>query len=191
VPELLSDAEQRSLVERLRSGDRHAEDDLVRVFHGRLLMMFTARLHDREAARDLAQDALIACVTSLRAGQLRNDERLAAFVYGVARNLVNNYHRRRQGAPVEVPLDPATFGAPATDALEDDEKRAIAERAIGSLEAADREILTLTLVEGLKSGAIAARLRLSSDVVRARKSRALKKVTAEVQRLSQFRRDRH
>jgi RNA polymerase sigma factor (sigma-70 family) len=41
----------------------------------------------------------------------------------------------------------------------------------------DRQVLMLTLVEGLKSGEIADRLGLSPDVVRTRKARAIKRLT--------------
>jgi DNA-directed RNA polymerase specialized sigma24 family protein len=40
----------------------------------------------------------------------------------------------------------------------------------------DRQILRLTLVDGCKPGEIAQNLKLHPDVVRARKSRALKKI---------------
>jgi RNA polymerase sigma-70 factor (ECF subfamily) len=189
---LLSAEAQRSLVERLLAGDRDAENELVGLFHGRLQVMFTARTRDRELARDLAQDALIACLTAIRAGQLRDPEHLGAFVHGVGRNLVNNYRRRQRSVPAEVPLDPDTMARGVeADALEEAEKRTLAQRALAALGDDERQILTLTLVDGLKPGDIAARLAVSSDVVRTRKSRALKKVIAEVQRLSRFQPDRH
>jgi hypothetical protein len=43
----------------------------------------------------------------------------------------------------------------------------------------------MTLVDGLKPGVIAVRLRLSSDVVRQRKVRATRRVMEFVQRKSQ------
>ncbi len=192
VPRTVSNEEQSSLVARIRSGDADAEAAFARLFSGRLRMMIAARLGDRETARDLAQEALLAALTSLRAGALRDAERLAAFVYGVGRNIVNNYLRRQQAAPPVVLLDPDGVTEPGRpDNLEDQEQRRLAERALGTLAAGEREILLLTLVEGLKPGEIAARLGEGSDVVRTRKSRALKKVVAEFQRLSQSTVNRH
>ena len=116
---------------------------------------------------------------------MREPERLAAFVHGVGRNLANNYLRRRQALPPTAPLDPEAIVAPAaTLPGEHEQRRTLAERAVAVLGRDEREVLTLTLVEGLKPGAIATRLGLSPDVVRTRKSRALKKVIAEVARLS-------
>jgi RNA polymerase sigma factor (sigma-70 family) len=147
--------------------------------------MIAARIHDREAARDLAQDALIAALSALRAGSLREADRLAAFVHGVGRNVANNYLRRRQTAPLEVPLDPEAIPAADSD-VEERDRRAIAARALRSLPATDRQVLGLTLVDGLKPAEIAQRLGEHVDVIRTRKSRALKKVIAEVARLSRF-----
>ena len=44
----------------------------------------------------------------------------------------------------------------------------------------DRRVLLLTLVDGLRSGEIAERLGLRADVVRARKARAIKRLTERV-----------
>ena len=57
-------------------------------------------------------------------------------------------------------------------------------RALATLKATDRKILLLTLVEGLKPGEIGVRLALTAETVRARKSRALKKIIGRVKRLS-------
>jgi DNA-directed RNA polymerase specialized sigma24 family protein len=65
------------------------------------------------------------------------------------------------------------------------QEQALASRAISTLNPVDQAILQLTLVEGLKPGAIAQRLHLSPDVVRQRKVRATRKVVDFVSKLSQ------
>ena len=57
--------------------------------------------------------------------------------------------------------------------------------AISSLEPVDRTIQKMTLVDGHKPGVIAERLGLSSDVVRQRKLRAIRRVTELVRGESQ------
>jgi RNA polymerase sigma factor (sigma-70 family) len=57
-------------------------------------------------------------------------------------------------------------------------------RLLMSLNAADREVLELALIEGLKPWEIARRLGLTSETVRARKSRAIKKAIAYVREAS-------
>jgi RNA polymerase sigma-70 factor (ECF subfamily) len=147
--------------------------------------MVVARTGDPEAARDLTQDVLLVVVSALRNGHLREAERLVAFVYGTARNVINNYLRTRSRLPKEDPLDDALdLAGTANPAVEGSERIALVQRALAALDSTDRQILMLTLVEGLKPGEIAARLGLTSEVVRARKSRAMKKTTERVKRLS-------
>ena len=65
----------------------------------RVRIMMVVRLRDAETARELTQDAMLAVWRGVRDGQLRNPERLAAFVHGVARNILNNYIRAHAGQP--------------------------------------------------------------------------------------------
>ena len=81
-------------------------------------MFVSVRTRDREFARDLAQDVLMHVLTALRDGQLRDQERLAAFVYGTARNVMNNYLRTGRQRRTE-PLDPE-FAAVTADPVRGD-----------------------------------------------------------------------
>ena len=73
-------------------------------FGRRLFVMAWARTRDREAARELTQDIMVAVIRSLRDGKLENAEKLPAFVHGTARNLINNYLRLRRQRPIGNPL---------------------------------------------------------------------------------------
>jgi RNA polymerase sigma-70 factor (ECF subfamily) len=173
-----------ALAERVRKGDPSAEDELVRIFRARVLVMMRARTREPDTARDLCQDVLIAVLRALRQGQLRDTKRIAAFVHGIARNTANNYlrTRRRQSVLDEVPESVAA--AVRDDPVESAERRQLVSCALSSLTPEDRRILMLTLVEGLKPGEIAERLSLNDEVVRTRKSRALRKVIERVRELS-------
>lgn len=182
---------QRDLVSRIAAGDPPAEHELATIFERRIRLMVAARLRDHDAALEVTQDTLLAVITALRKGQLRNAESLAAFVHGIARNLANNFLRVRQESPhfveasAELPL-----AAPAHD-FEGQERLSLVRKAMAQLEPTDRTILLRTLLEGLKPGEIAHDLGVSSEVVRTRKSRALKKVIEHVERLSRFGGVRH
>ena len=184
MPDLLTPQQQLTLAERIRRLDPSAEDEFVRLFASRITFLARRRTHDPEVARDLAQDVMLAAICALRNGHLRDAERLTAFVYGTARNVINSYLRTRRRLPREEPIDAALLVAGVHDPLESTERRSLVRRALLPLDPADRRILLLTLVEGLKPGEIAARLGLSSDVVRARKSRAVKKAVEYLRRLS-------
>ncbi len=180
----LTPGEQGALAERLQGGDASAEEELVRLFSDRIAFFVRMRTRDAEAARDLTQDVLLAVVNAVRRDQLRDKERLAAFVYGTARIVTSNYLRARCKRPPEDPLDAAAEQASAGDPLGDMERAALVHRALSVLESVDRRILLLTLLEGLKPGEIAARLRLTPEVVRTRKSRALKRAAERLKALS-------
>jgi RNA polymerase sigma-70 factor (ECF subfamily) len=181
---LLTAQQQSRLAERIRGHEPSAEEELVRIFSDRVRFLVLARTRDPEAARDLAQDVMLAVVRALRGDQLREPERLAGFVYGTARNLVNNYLRTRGRSPKEDSLDAALHLPSPPDPVDNSERIALVRRALGILGSTDRRILLMTLVEGLKPGEIGVRLGLTSEVVRARKSRALKKTIDRVRKLS-------
>jgi RNA polymerase sigma factor (sigma-70 family) len=181
---LLTPQAQSILAERIRSHQPAAEEELVRLFADRVSVLALARTRDRELARDLTQDVMLAVVLALRNGHLREAERLAAFVYGTARNVINNYLRTRSRAPRIDPLDVEVEAATTPDPVEESERADLVRRALAILDATDRQILRLTLTEGLKPGEIAARLGLTSEVIRTRKSRALKKTVERMKRLS-------
>jgi RNA polymerase sigma-70 factor (ECF subfamily) len=162
-----------ALVERIRGGDVAAEDAVVRLFERDVYRLLQARTHDREATRELSNDVLMAVVCALRAGRLHEATRLRAFVKGIVRNVANNYLRARIARPREESLDAENLAAGAHDGLESAERLAFLQRGLSRLSPADRQILTLTMGDGLKPRQIALHLGLSAQTVRARKSRAL------------------
>ena len=179
---LLTSAEQLSLVDRIRQGDGLAEEELVQRFSRRIRSLAVNRTRDREAARDLVQEVLMNVVSALRGGQLRDAEKLGAFIFGIARNVINNYLRSRGRQPAEEPISDDIADEGADEESEIAERMGLVRRALQRLDRTDQQILSMTLVEGCKPGEISVTLGLSADVVRARKSRALKKVADRVQR---------
>ncbi len=182
LPSATSAGELRSLAERIRQGDTAAETELVHEFSRRIFVMGVVRTRDREAARDLVQDVLMAVIGALRKGQLQDADKLPAFVHGTARNLINNCLRNASQRP---PTEPLPEDLPQTNSiaqLEDAERMRLVHQALERLGQEDRKILWMTLVEGHKPGEIAAVLGLTSEVVRTRKLRAVKKVTELIEK---------
>jgi RNA polymerase sigma factor (sigma-70 family) len=68
-----------------------------------------------------------------------------------------------------------------TSEYESADRVARVRRILAGLDRIDRDVLLLTLVEGLKPGDIAPRLGLTPEAVRTRKSRAIKKVADQIQ----------
>src|SRR5262245_54487044 len=134
--------EQRRIAERVRAGDRAAEDEFVRWFQPRIYATLVGRTADREASRDLTQDAIIAALRTLRQGGLEDPEKLSHFIHGIARNLAYTYLRTRTARrPRENMLLPELeqrIAAPLRQAeSETTAMEESVERALEDLEAAD------------------------------------------------------
>jgi RNA polymerase sigma-70 factor, ECF subfamily len=164
-----------TLVSRVAAGDSQAETEIVVHFAPRVRAMAVVRTRDRDLAGDLTQETLLAVLQAMRKGQVRDRDRIEGFVAGVARNVINNYKRRRLRHP-ESPLDEDTPAFAVDDDHDGPERRRLMAAALAELSPPDRQVLLLTLVEGLKPGEIARQIGVSPDVARTRKSRALKRI---------------
>ena len=173
----LTAEEQASLVGRIRSGDEEAEARVVELFSRPVRVMVRVRGGRRLDEEDVAQEVLMAAISGLRRGQLREADRLGAFVAGIARNLINNRLRSARGAALESLTGRENAAVADLRAeMSSRERAALARRALDELSADDRRILVLTLIRGLRSSEVAAQLGVSEEAVRARKSRALRRL---------------
>jgi RNA polymerase sigma factor (sigma-70 family) len=165
-----------SLCERIRKREAGAEAELVALYQRKTFVFANCRIRDRKLAEDAAQDILFSVISALREGRLQDPEILSSFVYAVARNRLTD---RLRTIWLEK-LDPMPEGldrlAPAID-HEAQKRHESVEREIDRMDSTDRKILAMALADGLKPAEIAAAMKLSSDLVRERKSRALKKLT--------------
>lgn len=179
----LSAGDQAILVARISAGERAAEDELVRCYTRRLFALLSARTGDREVARDLLQETLLAALQAIRGGLLSEPEKLEGFLQGTARNVANGYLRTRSRRPLSR-FSPDAIPIEAPDLLETEQRDAAVRQALAELEPLDRDILTRTLVDGQKPAFIAEELGLDPVNVRQRKSRAAKKVAQFLKKLS-------
>jgi RNA polymerase sigma-70 factor (ECF subfamily) len=167
------------LPQRIAAGDRSAEGDLVEYFTRPVFALISGRLRDAERARDLTQDVLVAVLSALRAGRLREDEALHGFVLATARNHVFTHFRERSRQPRMEEVSADLVAPPIADRLEERERLETLRKALRRLSNDEREILRLTTLERLAPEEAGAKLGITPEAVRKRKSRALKKL-AEV-----------
>jgi RNA polymerase sigma factor (sigma-70 family) len=171
-------AELAGLARRASSGDTDAEARIVEMCHGPALAHAARSIRDRETAREVANDVMLALLLALRKGLVRDLDRLEAFVYGTTLHLVHNRLRHDRHLPESGALDfETTAGDPWPEHERLDQIRQI-RRALLRMDRTDRQILTMTLIEGLKPGEIANRLQVSVELVRQRKSRAVKELAS-------------
>lgn len=170
-----------SLVRRIEEGDREAKAELAQLFYVRVRPLASVHLRRSDLATDIAQETILAALEALRAGKLREPEKLPAFVLGIARNLINNY-RRRQAGNREVVDDPPHRPEETDPVLArlEEQQLALVRASLLSLNQVDRRILLLTLVQGLTPREIAPIVGLTPEVVRTRKSRAVRALADEI-----------
>lgn len=151
--------------------DGDAEREVCRRFAPRVRLYGLRHLREESAAADLVQEVLLAVLERLRAGVLREPDRLASFVLGACR--LAAWERRRGAARRAELLE--RFGP---DLASGDGERPRPDvdrldRCLEGLPPRERAVLQLTFYADRASGEIAAELELTPGNVRVVRHRAL------------------
>lgn len=164
-----------SIVERLRHGDPEAFDTVYEACRGRLYAFLLRLSRHRTVAEDLLEETWLRLVS--KAGSLRPDTKVGAWLFTVARNLYWSYRRSRvveqSVEPELLSLWPSPEPWPSPFELAAmDELRGRVERALAHLPAQHREVLLLVVGECLTPGEAADVCGVTPVVLRQRLSRA-------------------
>lgn len=162
------------LIRRLKVHDREAFDEIYAAFHPRIFSFLARLAQKRDVAEDLAEETWLRLVT--HASALRDDSRLAPWLFTVARNLHASYCRSRMldfeaTAALHLWPVPPTEPSPFETAAGTELQRRI-DAALATLPGAYREALLLVAVEGLTPQEAAAICGVKPDTMRQRVSRA-------------------
>jgi RNA polymerase sigma-70 factor (ECF subfamily) len=91
---MATELSEGELVRQIGTGsNRQAEAELFRRMAPRIRLYGLRHLRDEHAAEDLTQQVLITTLEALRAGRLREPEKLASFVLGTCRMTVLDLRR--------------------------------------------------------------------------------------------------
>jgi RNA polymerase sigma-70 factor (ECF subfamily) len=161
------------LARRIGSGtDREAEAELFRRMAPRIRLYGLRHLRDAEASEDLTQQVLITTIEALRAGNLKEPEKLVSFVLGTCRMTVLNLVR---GAHIKERLL-ALFGAdllapvqPSTPRLDYDHLA----RCVQDLKERERTVVVMTFYDEQTGSDVASFLGVSEANVRVIRHRAI------------------
>lgn len=169
------------LVEKARGGDLDAFEALVnrhqhRLVHFVRLMMSSAQ--DRDAAEDVAQEALLRAYRSL--GQFRGQSSFKTWLYQIATNVARTHSARRRGRnEAQEPEGPHAQEVPSGENVE---RRVIAHdqlrRALADLPDEWREVVVLRDIEGLDYREIAELLKIPIGTVESRIFRGRQRLKA-------------
>ena len=90
-----------SLLSGIASGNKSAEEELVRHYWRALYLMLFRDCHDHSMASDMAQEALCVCLVKARAGEIREAKALTSFVHRTATNLLIAHKRKEKRQKTE------------------------------------------------------------------------------------------
>jgi RNA polymerase sigma-70 factor (ECF subfamily) len=143
------------------------EKSIVAHHYASLTAYVRSLVKSSPAAADIVQETWARAIPSLRKGKVENPR---AFLYRVARNLVNDGARdRRKWSPWVAEEEagaaiPDDMPCPERHALAQDQLRHVQE-LVADLPPRCREIFTLRKLEGLDQGEIAAHLGITRGAV--------------------------
>lgn len=167
------------LVAALRHDRTSGFEALYREYAQRLYAYAATVMKDSTIAADATHDALIQAVT--RIDQLRDPERLEPWLFAITRNECFKLLRTRSRVvDDQEAVDMQSCLDDADAALAAAESQTLVREALGTLSAADRDVLALALRNDLDTAQVADAMGISTNQVRARLSRARTALTSAV-----------
>lgn len=173
---------QSDLVRQAQRGDREAFETLIHGAYDRLFATAHRILHDRYAAEDAVQDAIVRCWRDIRG--LRDPDRFEAWLYRLLVNASRDNARRQRSGRRDSVVLPSDLRAPSDDYAALLEHDAL-ERAFLTLSADHRIVLVLTHYVGYSAPEIATILGVPTGTVYSRlhyATRAMREALAPTQR---------
>jgi RNA polymerase sigma factor (sigma-70 family) len=171
-------AHELSLIQRLKERDAAAFDEIYDALRARLYSFLVRLTRRRDLAEELLQETWMRLAT--RSHLLRDDTRLSAWLFTVARNLFATYCRNRSLDAERIGelcrMDPPAAPSPFELAASTETEQRL-ERAIAALPARYREALLLA-AEGFAHDEAALICEVRPDAFRKRLSRAREKISA-------------
>jgi len=165
----VSDAE---LVERVRTGETEAFDEIDRRYREPLCRFLRRFTYSFELAEELAQRTLIRAFEMI--GQLQSAEKLAGWLHRIACRMAAAEGRRRKTVPLGSICEPSAMLTPAVELEE--QKRNLWQIAEQTLSADEFKILVLRYRDDLPLAQIAEQLDKNEGAVRVQLHRARKKL---------------
>jgi RNA polymerase sigma-70 factor (ECF subfamily) len=168
----LNDAE---LVMQIGAGDAEAEAELFRRMAPRIRLYGLRHLRDHHASDDLTQQVLITTLKALRAGRLREPEKLASFVLGTCRMTVLDLRRSAQRKERLLEQFGADLMAPVQPTIPHLDQEQLT-RCVERLNERERTVVVMTFYDEQTGADVASFLGVSEANVRVIRHRAIRQL---------------
>jgi RNA polymerase sigma-70 factor (ECF subfamily) len=162
------------LVEAAQGGCLDSFGALYQRYHNPIVALAYARLGDKHAAEDAAQEVFAVACRDLTS--LRSRGKFGAWLGGICRN-VTRQMRRAQCRPTPLADDPPDESGP-----ERQERSDAVRRAVWQLSAAERELIVMRYFDGFSQARISEVLDITPAAVNGRLVRAKRKVAQFLKR---------
>lgn len=152
------------LLQRIRSGDHNASNQLVKKYYAPIYQYCFLHIHDRDCAEDIVQDVFVRFFEALFNGT--GIEKPKSYLYRIAGNVIKNNYKKRK----ELLCD--ELSEISEEQMSDLEIRLDIEKAIEELPEELKEITILFFFQELKQKEIADLLEIKLSLVKYRVARA-------------------
>jgi RNA polymerase sigma-70 factor (ECF subfamily) len=172
-------AEEVALARQIAAAAPHpakeAEAQLYRRLAPRVRLYGRKHLRDDHAAADLVQQVLLTTILKIRAGELREPERVISFVFGICRMVTMDLRRgniRRERLLQQYGEDLMIADASVAPRLDQERLASCLDR----LSERERSVVLMTFYEDKQADEVAALLALTAGNVRIIRHRALNRL---------------
>jgi RNA polymerase sigma-70 factor (ECF subfamily) len=170
--------ELRDIVERAQKGEKTAFGELYDMHANKIYRFISFKIPTREQAEDILQETFFKAWQALPKLKLE-DLNFSAWLYRIARNLVNDFYRVAKRRPTPDNLDDYYDLASSTDTLEEVSTEFdinVMREAVKRLSAHYRQVLELRFIQELSIEETANIMGKTAIAVRITQHRAIKKL---------------
>lgn len=181
LSQVSSDSEECSadlagLVGRIQADDATALEELYQIFARGIKYQICRQLGPQDL-EDKVHDCFLIVVQAIKAGEVREPERLMGFVRTIVRRQIASYieiivHNRTKMTDLDTTRIMADFGCDPENSIMDREEAGLAYRVLNGLSRRDREILIRFYLREESQEMICSKMNLSETQFRLLKSRA-------------------
>lgn len=155
----------KQLVERILAREANAEAEMIARYDSGLRALLFKRSKDKQLADDIAQDTWFVVISKVRKGELRESEKLAAFIIQTGKNQLLMHYRKKSTSETQLDEDfrePIDAGLTPEQDLQNAQLGALIGRLFKSMsQKRDREILKNFYLRGREKGELCNELNIS------------------------------